>query len=286
MNYNYDFNEVMERMLSNLPDDMDKREGSIIWDALAPCAVEICILYATLEEFENESFADTASRPYLIKRAHERGVIPKEASKAILKAEIIPDKLHIDIGSKFTYKDLFYTVTEKISEGIYKITADTPGEKSNIPIGDLFPVRYIPGFQKAQIKGIITPGTDEEDTEIFRKRYFENLRSLAFGGNIADYKEKAKSIQGVGYVKVIPHWNGGGTVKILFLDQKASAPSPSLIKKVKECFDPNEFSGEGVGIAPLVRAGFPITDPITKIYVLKLNHRKRRKPKTVTMLHL
>ncbi len=251
MKLNYDFNEVMENMLSRLPKDMDKREGSIIWDALAPCAVEICLLYATLDEYLTESFADTASRPYLIKRAMERGIQAKEASPAILKTVVTPENTPINIGDKFTYKDLFFTVTEKISSGVYKIKSDLPGEIGNIPLGDLFPALYIPGFQKAQIDGIITPGTDEEDTEAFRKRYFENLRSLAFGGNIADYKEKSKSVHGVGYVKILPHWNGGGTVKIIFLDQKSAVPSESLIKKVKDCFDPDEFTGEGQGLAPI-----------------------------------
>ena len=36
MEFNYDFDMMMDKMLSSLPENTDKREGSIIWDALAP----------------------------------------------------------------------------------------------------------------------------------------------------------------------------------------------------------------------------------------------------------
>ena len=33
------FDVIMQRMLDRVPDDLDKREGSVIWDALAPAAL-------------------------------------------------------------------------------------------------------------------------------------------------------------------------------------------------------------------------------------------------------
>ena len=35
------YESILERMLEKVPDNMDKREGSIIYDALAPAAVEL-----------------------------------------------------------------------------------------------------------------------------------------------------------------------------------------------------------------------------------------------------
>ncbi|MCY9219108.1 phage portal protein, partial [Bacillus haynesii] len=32
------FDEIMERMLDRVPADIDKRENSVIWNALAPAA--------------------------------------------------------------------------------------------------------------------------------------------------------------------------------------------------------------------------------------------------------
>ena len=37
------FDEIMERLLERVPDTFDKREGSVIWDALAPAAYELSL---------------------------------------------------------------------------------------------------------------------------------------------------------------------------------------------------------------------------------------------------
>lgn len=34
-----DFDTLMERMLENVSDELDKREGSVIYDAIAPAAL-------------------------------------------------------------------------------------------------------------------------------------------------------------------------------------------------------------------------------------------------------
>ena len=51
------------------------------------------------------------------------------------------------------------------------------------------------------------PGENEEDTEVFRQRYLNSLKSRAFGGNKADYIEKVNAIPGVGGVRVYRAWN-------------------------------------------------------------------------------
>jgi len=37
---------ILARMLKNVPRDVDKREGSIIFDAAAPASIEFMLLYA------------------------------------------------------------------------------------------------------------------------------------------------------------------------------------------------------------------------------------------------
>ena len=81
---NYDFDTVLEDMLAEVSDDFDKREGSVIYDALAPAAARISELYEGLDMVVNELYADTASYYYLIKRAAERGLLPHEETSAIM----------------------------------------------------------------------------------------------------------------------------------------------------------------------------------------------------------
>ena len=59
-----------------MSDELDKREGSVIYDAIAPAALELANMYVALDVVMDEVFADSASYYYLIKRAAERGIYP------------------------------------------------------------------------------------------------------------------------------------------------------------------------------------------------------------------
>lgn len=42
------FENIMDRCLARVPDSVDKREGSVIYDAIAPAAAELAIMYIEL----------------------------------------------------------------------------------------------------------------------------------------------------------------------------------------------------------------------------------------------
>ncbi|WP_338135931.1 hypothetical protein [Paenibacillus thiaminolyticus] len=46
---NQTFDVILGRMLERVPDDVDKREGSVIYNACAPAAWELASLYAELD---------------------------------------------------------------------------------------------------------------------------------------------------------------------------------------------------------------------------------------------
>ena len=245
---NITFEGILQRMLDKIPDTMDKREGSIIYDALAPAAVELQLMYIQLDTILNESFADTATREYLIKRCAERGVNIEVATYAIRQGEF---NIDVPIGSRFSLNLLNYTVIEKISDGIFKLQCETSGNVGNTESGTLIPIEYIEGLTSAILTDVLIPGEDEEETEHLRERYYSSLKSQAFGGNITDYKEKTNSINGVGGVKVYPVWNGGGTVKLVIINSDFEKPSTTLINEVQTIIDPTQNQGAGVGIAPI-----------------------------------
>lgn len=245
---NVTFEMILQRMLDQVPNTIDKREGSIIYNALAPVAVEVVQMYIEADVILNETFADTATRTYLIKRAAERGVVPNPASNAILKGSFNKD---VPIGSRFSLDDLNYVVTEKIDDFHFRLMCETEGIEGNKHFGSLIPIDYIDGLTSAELTEVLIPGEDEEDTESLRIRYFSTLDSQAFGGNIADYKEKVNKIQGVGGVKVYPVWNGGGTVKLVIINSQYQKPSTELIDEVQTIIDPVTNQGKGIGLAPI-----------------------------------
>ncbi len=242
------FEKIMERMLKKVPDNIDKREGSIIYDAISASALELCNLYIELDNVLNEGFYDTASREYLIRHASERGISPFKATKAVLRGEF---NIDVPIFSRFSLDDLNYVVTEKISDKVYKVTCETEGTVGNKRLGSLIPIEYIEGLETALLTEVLIPAEDEEDTESFRKRYIDSITNLSFGGNQADYKEKVMGIPGVGNVLINPAYYGGGTVRIVISDSEFNPPGDMLVSKVQEILDPLSNQGEGVGLAPI-----------------------------------
>ena len=75
------FEVILNRMLDKVPDGVDKREGSIIYDALAPAAVEMAQMYIELDINANLKFADTASGEYLDRAVAWSGITRKAPTK-------------------------------------------------------------------------------------------------------------------------------------------------------------------------------------------------------------
>ena len=243
------YEKIMQDKLNRVPSDVDKREGSVVYDAMAPNAMETKEMYLELETYYKETFGSTASRRYLIERAKERGIYPKPASAGNFKGIFDID---VAIGSRFSLEQYNYIVVEKLDSGSheYKLQCETVGNGPNATFGNLIPIEYIEGLTSAKLTEILIPGEDEEDTEKFRQRYIESFEPQAFGGNIKDYEEKTLSIAGVGAVKVTPVWKGGGTVRLTILDSTFSAATSELIKTVQTEIDPTQ-DGRGLGLAPI-----------------------------------
>lgn len=243
---------IRKRMLQRVPVSIDKREGSVIYDATAPAAVELELLYAAVDYFLKNTFGDTAERDFLIERAKERGIYPYPASAATIRVIGTPSDVDIPIGTRFSYDDVNYTITSKLdAAGAYEAICETAGTVGNKPEGSLIPIDYITGLQNVKCAEVLILGEDEEDTESFRTRYLASFNTQAYGGNIQDYQEKVSAIPGVGGVKVYPVWNGGGTVKVVFSSSENTVPSEELVKNVQEVLDPIPYQQLGVGIAPI-----------------------------------
>ena len=245
------FDYIMNRMLESVPDTVDKREGSIIYDALAPAAAELVKCYTELDVVMDETFVDTASLQYLMLRCKERGVTIQGETAAVIEGVFTPSSVELTAGLRFNCDEVNYTITEKISAGHYKLEAETLGTVGNKYTGLLLPIQTVNGLETAQIAAVLIPAEDGDTTDTLREKYYASIDGEAFGGNVADYREKVNAITGVGGVKVSPVWNGGGTVKLTIIASDFTAPSTELIGKVQTAIDPEGNQGEGLGLAPI-----------------------------------
>lgn len=248
------YEQLMEEALGRVSDDIDKRPGSMVWNGNAPCLAEVAQLYLALDFVFTATYVNSAPREYLIKRAADRSIFPKAATPAVLRAKM---NMNVPVGTRFSLEDINFVVTGQLgSEGddfVHLVECETAGTVGNGYAGELIPIDYVDGLTRAETDGIYSAGTDEEDTEVFRARVIESMRSIAFGGNVADYKNKAMSFDGVGQVKVLPIWNGAGTVKLILMSSNLNSPtiSDDRIASIKNAIDPAEKQGQGYGLAPI-----------------------------------
>lgn len=93
------FEEILYRLLQAAPDDLDKSEGSIIYDALAPIALELFIQQEKFREILEQAFAVTAKGEYLDQIAEDHGLkrAPGESDES-LRERILQQKRNPERG--------------------------------------------------------------------------------------------------------------------------------------------------------------------------------------------
>ncbi|MFS1514548.1 baseplate J/gp47 family protein [Chengkuizengella sp. SCS-71B] len=231
----YDY--ILKRMLESVPDNVDKREGSIIYDALAPSAIELAQMYEELDSVLKLGFAGTSTGEFLALRAKEMGVIRREPTKAKRKGLFYGENdqpIDVVMGSRFSISNVHYVVIEKQEVGEFILECEISGEIGNQSFGTLLPMDYIEGLVRAELSDVLVPGTDEEDDESLTKRYQDKVSKPRTSGNVNDYYEWATSVKGVGDARIISLWNGRGTVKIIIVDSTYSPASDELVSNVQE----------------------------------------------------
>ena len=254
MNYaEMTFERLLSRCLARVSEDIDKREGSVIYNALAPACAELAEFYSLHSAEMDRAFIDTAEGLDLTNKAKERGIFRLAATAAVRRGTFTTSAGNADIpiGSRFSGGDINFIATRRISAGVYELTAEEKGAAGNIYYGALLPIDYIADLATATLGEVLIPAEDEETDAALRERYYVSLTTNSFGGNKAQYKEMTEKIAGVGSVKVFPVWNGGGTVKLVFVDSEGGVPSQTLVDTVQTAIDPEQNQGEGLGLAPI-----------------------------------
>lgn len=252
----YTFEYLLNEGLSKVDKSFDIREGSPIYDAAASMAVIVHSAIKEMKKIYVDTFASTSMDDELTLRTSEAGVNREKATYAVRKGEFITEAgtpYSLPMGARFSTtgeEPLIFSVAKEISEGIYQMKCETPGEVGNLYTGELLPIEIRTGLKTATITDIIIPGEDEEDDESLRSRYFEEKNAKKFGGNVEQYREWMREQEGVGACQVYPVWQGAGTVKISFIDSTFNVANSFLVEKIQALIDPTK-DGQGIGIAPI-----------------------------------
>lgn len=294
MSYSDDnsFEKIMDRCLGNkILENVDKRPGSIIYDALAPICLELAEAYVKMDIMEEQTFLTTATGINLDKRAFDYGLSRTPATNALRIAEFKKykmdsdgnfvhddkgNKILIDMditeGARFTLPEDSSITFEYIgkTDGYNILKCEQTGTKGNEHVGTILPLVPIKNLIEAKITSTYKPAEDEETDEELRERVVDSINYSSFGGNIEDYIEKVNAIDGVGQTKVFPAWQYNGSVLLSIVDPIFNPITDEFARNLKEQIDPDESTGQGVGIAPIGHY-VTITTPVKKYVNISMN---------------
>lgn len=244
----YTYENLLEEVLNNAPEDIDTRPGSIFYDAVSGFLIRAAKFYTDLPLIFSLSRIDTATGEYLDSKASEYGIIRHEAQKAKYNAVITGTVT--ESNERFFYNGLYF-VLKADETGRYFEAEEVGTEYNNIFIGTAaVPVDTISGLESAEFGAIIEYGTTPEDDESLRRRLKDKISGAGENGNKQHYKIWCESIDGVGKAKVFPLWNGPNTVKAVLIDLNGLPCSDDIVSEVQKYVDPDGL-GLGEGVAPI-----------------------------------
>lgn len=231
---------LQAEMLARVPNTLDKREGSLIYTAIAPIAWLLSLFFSILNQMQTNSYVETAIGSYLDLRCEERGITRKKASASV---RLVYFNIEVKIGSRFATingdNSVNYVITEfleKRSDGYfyYKASCETVGIIGNGYEGPITTIGFIDKLTVAQMTDILVAGTEDEDDTNLKARYIASLQQKPFAGNYAAYIEEISSYDGVGAIQIYPVWKGGGTVKISIIDSNYDPCSEVYIAEIQK----------------------------------------------------
>ena len=267
------FDYWLNLMLDNVPNDIDKREGSIIYDAVAPAAMVNAQQSLSLANIIRETYIKTAQGEFLDYRAVEHGTSRYAATNAEVKARFNDDDgnpVNVEVGDRFASiaeSPIFYTVVKANNDGTAEMQAEESGTSANSYIGQVLPVTPNDNLAWAEITEVTIPARDEETDDHLRTRLLNSNSWVAYGGNVADYLDMTSKIHDVGATQVYPVWDGAGTVKLVILNNDLMPASSDLVKKVKNIIDPEDNEAQGVGLAPIDHRVTVVAPAVLKVDV-------------------
>ena len=164
------FEVILDRMMRRVTEaypTLDTRESSIIYNALAPAAIELAIAYTELDNVLAESFVTTASRQYLYLKCEEIGMDTSkfEATSGVFKAEF---NVEVSVGSRWNCDLYNYAVSEALGKNEetgyfeYSMLCETEGGSPNAVNGFLTAITELPsGLTHAKLTECLVEGEDE-----------------------------------------------------------------------------------------------------------------------------
>ncbi len=245
---------IKEDILNRITADIDTREGSFTNDMISGIAHEIWKLYQSLDALIPIVYIDETSGEYIDMRCEEYGIKrkPGTKAKAILyftgtDGTIIPkDKIFLTAEGLGFLTDNAVTISS--GAATTTATAEEIGDNYNVAAGTIT-------GQYANISGLsavtnaaAAGGTNQEADAALVARLYDYLQKPATSGNVAHYKQWALEVNGVGDAKIIPLWDGPGSVKVLIVGSNNEPVDNTIVEECAIHIEKNRPIGAAVTV--------------------------------------
>ena len=279
---------IHQRMMKNLPPDIDKTEGGFPWDFTRPTALEKSelIQFHLLEAIKLMHYM-FAQGIYLDYHAESVGLTRKSPTAASGTLHLTGSPgVEIPVGFQFAvpangeaaaiiFETAEFCVIDHGGEADVTVVAQETGLIGNVSANTITIMASptISGIQSITNEEPITGGSVTEDDDSLRDRIrevYENTNA-SFCGCDADYRRWALEADGIGQVTIVPEWDGPGTVKIILIDANGAPANETLINAVyNSIVSPNDRSQRKAPIGATVTVTSPSTLNLTVSATLTL----------------
>ncbi len=256
MNHN-SAEEIHERMMNNLPDDIDDMPGGFPFDFTMPAALEnaefinyhlVRAIMIAFPMYAWDEWLDLHGRQVHVYRheaAHASGRIEVKGQAGY----IIPAGTIFCAPATNEKAAVEYATDEDVEIGesgtaIIAVTAVLAGTDSNVQANVVSimakPVKEIMAVTNPEP---ITGGTEQEGNNAYYDRIASEYKNaMTYLGNDVDYIRWAKEA-GAGDCIVIPAHDGPGTVKLVLVDENGQPANERLVQSVYDYIvSPNDRS--------------------------------------------
>lgn len=219
---------LQTQLLADMGITESVREGSFYDTVTRGASYALWRLYAQLDRVLAMAFPDATSGEAIDWRAADYGIIRKagqhaESTIALTGrvGAVIPS------GTVFlTLSGLSYATTADVTIGTAGTASATvraveAGAAYNVDTGAICVLQSnVDGLTSGVSTTPALGGMDAESDAALFARLDERRKRPATSGNIAQYEQWAREVDGVGDARALDCWNGAGTVKIVLVDME------------------------------------------------------------------
>lgn len=260
---------IKQRMMDNITDNIDKREGSFTNNMVSAKSNELARAYFNMNSIIDMAFIQNNSFTFLDMKVNEWGLSRKQGSKATGSVTVTgTNGISLSNGTVIECNGLRYIMLNDVvlgTDNIAHIEALEIGTEYNLLANSIFTLaESVTGVTNISNSVALTGGTDIESDESLLDRYYTYIRKTSTSGNKNDYYNWAMEVDGCGDAKIFDatQLSQPGRVMVVIIDSNKTGADGTLIANVKDNIEKKRPLGSQVAVVSATEKAINISATI------------------------